>query len=200
MIGEKRIPLSVLIFTIAYVVGFLIYYITVQNYEFLWYLVIISVLIYIMIKLYKKYNLSNSVLIGISAWGLMHLLGGSLMIGGKRLYANMIWDLGIESFAGTPILKFDQFLHFYFYVVVTILLVYIMRPYLKKGYNKFVVSVLLVFTAMGVGALNEIFELLPVLFLETQGVGDYFNTMWDIVFNTFGAIVAVVYLNLKGKI
>jgi putative membrane protein len=197
---NKNIPLIVLFLTIAYVIGFGIYYLMAKNYEFMWYIVIMIFLIGLMIKLHSKFEFSNGVLIGASIWGLMHMLGGSLMIGGKRLYSYMIWDLNVVDFAGTPIFKFDQFAHFYCYIVVTLILFYIFRAYLDfKKMNWFAVSVLLVFAGMGVGALNEIFEFLPVLFLEETGVGDYFNTMWDIVFNTLGAIAAVIWINLRYK-
>jgi uncharacterized membrane protein YjdF len=58
-------------------------------------------------------------------------------------------------------------------------------------------SILLVVMGIGVGAVNEIVEFMPVLFLGDTGVGDYFNTLWDIVFNTLGAIAAVLYLSWK---
>ena len=60
--------------------------------------------------------------------------------------------------------------------------------------------VLLVFASIGIGAINEIAEFIPVLFLENTGVGDYFNTLWDIVFNTLGALVGISYLSMKRKI
>jgi hypothetical protein len=52
---------------------------------------------------------------------------------------------------------------------------------------------------MGLGAVNEIVEFIMVLALPQTGVGGYENTMWDIVFNTIGAIIAVSYLNLKTR-
>jgi len=196
----KKIQRWILILTLAYVIGFGIYYIMAKNYEFMWYLVIMFIIIGLVIKLHSKFKFSTGLLAGASIWGLMHMAGGSLKFGGKALYSNMVIDFNIVEFAGTPIFKFDQLAHFYCYIVVTLILFYIFKDYLKRGRSKIGVSALLVLAAMGVGALNEILEFLPVLLLEETGVGDYYNTMWDIVFNTFGAIVAVIYLNFKKKI
>ena len=77
---------------------------------------------------------------------------------------------------------------------------YIMsKNYFKPNANWKVVSIIIVFASMGVGAFNEIIEFLPVLFLSETGVGGYYNIAWDIVFNTLGAIVGIIYISLKRK-
>jgi uncharacterized membrane protein YjdF len=197
---KRKLRLWVLLFTIAYIILFSLYYITTNNYEFMWYIAIMVFIVSLMIELNSKFEFSTGVLIGASIWGLMHMLGGSLIVGGKRLYSYMIYDFGIESFAGTPIFKFDQFAHFYCYIVVTLILFYIFKKYVDLDEVSWLfLSVLLIFAGMGVGALNEIFEFIPVLIFKETGVGGYFNTMWDIVFNTLGAIVAVIWIRIMHK-
>ena len=196
-----KTQIGILLFTIAYVIGFGIYYLMIQNYEFLIYVVELVFLIGFVSYLHKKFNFSTAVLLGASIWGLLHMAGGSLRVGSTKLYGWIIYPLFSESITGTDIFRFDQFAHFYCYVVVTVMLFYVLKVYLHQGQiHKFAVSVLLVFMGMGVGALNELIEFIPVLLPIDQGVGDYFNTLWDIVFNTLGAITAVVWLNLSKKI
>lgn len=197
---KQTINIWILIFTILYVIIFGVYYLVTKNYEFIWYVVILLFLIGFMIFLHKKYNFSSWVLIGASIWGLMHMAGGSIYISGVKLYGYILWPLFSSNIAGTDILRYDQLAHFYCYIVVTFIMFYILKSYLVKNPNKFAVSILLIFIAMGIGALNEILEFIPVLFLETTGVGDYFNTLWDIVFNTLGAVFAVLIINLRKKI
>jgi len=190
----------ILLFTIAYVIGFGIYYLMIQNYEFLAYAATLVILIFFISYLHLKFNFSTMVLFGASIWGLLHMAGGSLYINGVKLYGLVFFTLIPESFAGTAILRYDQVIHFYCYLVVTILLFYIFRVYINnEKMNKFSVSFLLILMGIGVGAINEIIEFGLVLFLEKTGVGDYFNTLWDVIFNTLGAITAVLYLNLSGK-
>jgi len=196
---NNKINIWTLAFTILYVIGFGIYYLITKNYEFLWYIFIMVVLILITIFLNKKFKFNSWILFGMSVWGLMHMAGGSVRIVGTRLYDVILISLVNESVAGAPIFRYDQLAHFYFYFIVTFLVYYILKDYINKNANKFMVSVFLVFIGMGIGALNEIFEFVPVLLFGNTGVGDYFNTLWDIVFNTIGAIVAVIIINLTLK-
>ena len=128
------------------------------------------------------------------------MMGGSIYINGTKLYAFMIYPLVSADIAGTDIFRYDQFAHFYCYIFVTLILFYIFKHYIKEDTSWLAFSVLLVFASIGIGAINEIAEFIPVLFLENTGVGDYFNTLWDIVFNTLGALVGIFYLSMKRKI
>lgn len=54
---------------------------------------------------------------------------------------------------------------------------------------------LLVLGGMGFGVLNEVVEFVAVAFFGQTGVGDYWNTALDLVFNMFGAIIATVFIH-----
>ena len=41
------------------------------------------------------------------------------------------------------------------------------------------------------GAVNEMIEFIVVLLVPDNGVGGYYNTLLDIVFNFIGAIIAI---------
>lgn len=195
----NKLNLSILIFTITYTIIAGIYFLSVGNLEFLWYVGILASLIILMIVLHKKFKFSSIVLFGASLWGFLHMLGGGLRINGERLYGKMIISIYNSDVPGMQILKYDQFMHFYTYVVVVVLLFYILNTYLKEKVNWLIISVLLVFMAVGVGAINEIVEFMPVVFLENTGVGGYHNTLLDIIFNMLGSIAGVIYLSFKKK-
>ncbi len=188
----------IFIFTIIYTIIFGIYFFQQGNLEFVWYVGILILLIILVSVLHVYYKFSNGTLWGISIWGLLHMIGGT-DIDGVRTYARMIYPLFSSEIAGTSIFRYDQFMHFYVYVVVTIMLYNIINYYIREDMPWSVLSVLLVLMGIGIGAINEIIEFLPALLLPATGVGDYFNTMWDIIFNTLGAIAAVVYLGVKRK-
>lgn len=196
----KPTKTQVLIFilTIFYIIAFAFYYLTKQNYEFILYVAVLIFLLIFMTLLHKKFNLPTGVLLGTSIWGLMHMAGGSLQVKGERLYGLILLPL-LET-NGTPILRFDQFAHLYCYIFVTLIAFYILKPYLKENINKFTISILLIFIGMGIGSFNEMIEFAAVLTMAKTGVGDYFNTAWDLVFNTLGAIIGVLYLNFAGKL
>jgi len=188
--GDYKIPLRILYFNIIYVIIFAIYYLFQKNYEFMIYIAVLAFFIALMTILHKRYNFSNRVLIGITIWGLLHMLGGSVYVFNTRLYD--LWLL--------PILKYDQFVHYYCYLVITLILNHILISHIKRGTNKVLYLALLVFAAMGIGSLNEIIEFIPVLIGTSNGVGGYTNTMWDIIFNTLGALTSVFYLAITKKV
>ena len=123
------------------------------------------------------------------------MFGGSTLLGEPRIYQRILLDLFTTG--DTTIFRYDHLLHFYFYVVMTSVIYQMSKNYFKPNANWKVVSVIIVFASMGVGAFNEIIEFLPVLFLSETGVGGYYNIAWDIVFNTLGALVSIIYINWK---
>ncbi len=180
--------LAVLYFNILYILIFGFVSIINKNYEFLFYVSIVIFFIILILFKYKKLGLSIGVLWGLSLWGLLHMFGGNIHIGNDVLYGAQLIP---------KVLRYDQFVHAYGFGVTTIVGYQLLRPYLKEKINWVTISVLLVMIGMGAGALNEIIEFMTVLSLPETGVGGYINTMWDLTFNMFGAIIAMVYINHK---
>jgi len=167
------------------------------NLEFVLYNLVLVILLVVMWILHKRYNFSRGSLVGLSVWGFLHMIGGSTLISATRPYSWVFIKLGMVG--DTPILRYDQVLHFYFYVVATIILYEVLKKHLSKEAHWPTIATILVFAGMGVGAGNEIIEFLPVFFNVENGVGGYFNTLLDIIFNTLGAIAAVLYISWKRK-
>ena len=182
-----------ILFNFIYVISFLIYYIKIENYEFLSYIFIMLVLFSVIALTLKKTGFNYFVLWGLSIWGLLHMAGGSLKVGNEVLYAFRIIPIWVtENFY---VLRFDQFVHFYLYFVMVFVIWGLLKKELKvEGWNKFVVYALICLGSLGIGGLNEVIEFIMVLVLAETGVGGYYNTAWDIVFNTLGALLGVLVL------
>lgn len=192
----KRGQLLLLIANIILIIVFLFLAVARKNYEFIIYWgVIVFFFILILITL-KKTRFPNTILWGLTIWALLHLIGGLAEYADGIVFYKLVI---IEIFRNSNfvILKYDQFVHAFGFGITTLIAHHLIKPYLGKKVRWSVYSVLLVLMGMGAGVLNEIIEFLAVLAVPETGVGGYYNTMWDIVFNTIGAIIAVVWINLK---
>ena len=77
-VNRKLIPIAA--FTFTYMTAALIYGLISGNYEFVFYVVILIPVIVGIAVLHARVGLSAPVLWGLSAWGLIHMLGGTLAI------------------------------------------------------------------------------------------------------------------------
>jgi hypothetical protein len=176
---------------IAYLLIFAILFAGRKNYEFLIYIVTVAVFMLFIARLHLRYNFTTGMLLGLSGWGLMHMLGGFIIIDSRVLYAYQLVPV---------VLRYDQFVHAFGFGFSTLLGYYILRPSLCEKPRWVAVSILVVLIGMGIGAVNEIVEFIAVKTVPETNVGGYDNTMFDLVFNTIGAVLAVSYVNLKRKI
>ena len=184
---------SVIIFTLLYISVYSIYYISIKNFEFLWYIFVLLFFFGLIFFTIKKTKFDSVILWGLSIWGLLHMSGGGLIINGDVLYNLEI--IKLFSIRDTFVLKFDQFVHAFGFGVTTLVAYHILKPYLNNKTNWKVVYPLLVFISMGLGALNEIVEFIATISFSAVNVGGYYNTVLDIIFNSIGAIIAVVYIH-----
>lgn len=141
----------------------------------------------------KKFNYSKLTLWGFAVWALLHMLGGSASINGTRLYDVMLVNIIAEPF---NILKYDQFVHFYCYVVIAMIVFETLKNYFKS--LNLTAYIFIVLASIGIGSLNEVIEFAAVVFLGNTGVGDYYNTALDLVFNLLGAIIGV-FISVRKK-
>ena len=189
---------TILAFTALYTAAFAVYFIGHFNIEFIAY---VGVIIFIFALLYgtlDKTRVPASILAGLSLWGLLHMMGGSVQTADGVLYAWRIFpffDGGGELY----ILKFDQAVHAYLYAVVALLFLHLLRDYFGNRHSQILVGFIALTASMGVGALNEIIEFIAVLAVPDDGVGGYYNTALDIVFNFIGALFAVIGFYLFRK-
>ncbi len=183
--AEQRVGL----FTAAYVIGFTLWFFAIGNFEFIFYVATLLILVGLIAISLRKVDYPPRLLWALSIWGLMHMAGGGVPVNGSVLYTLQL--VPILSDGEMSLLKYDQVVHFYGFGVSAWLLWHIMThsfPVLKGTKTAFVLPVL---GAMGLGALNEVIEFTAVLMLPDTNVGGYINTGLDLVFNAAGALCAM---------
>ena len=186
-----------IIFSLFYVGGFSVYYLFIGDWEFLWYVAVMIFFICLIIGTIKYTKLSLLAVWGLCLWGLLHMAGGGLVVGEEVLYAYRIFpflDLGGEFY----ILKFDQVVHVFGFAVATLVMYEIVVSKWVGSRNLLIFVVVL--TGMGLGVINEIVEFIAVVIFPETGVGGYYNTLLDLIFNTLGSIMVATYLCFKKHI
>lgn len=182
----------------VYIIVFALYYINIKNYEFLWYVVVLIFFFILIFLTLPKTKFNYPVLIGLSIWGFLHMAGGGIVINGNVLYAYHIIDI-IDK-GELYILKFDQFVHAFGFAVGTLVGYSLLKPYLSEKSNYNIIYFLLICIGMGLGALNEIVEFLAVVLFPSTGVGGYYNTALDLVFNMLGSIIMIVFIHISRRL
>lgn len=192
MTEETKLKL-ILYFIVGYLIVFGFLAILNKNPEFLYYIIIMTLLVIIAVRYHRKLHLPASVLTGFSIFGLLHVAGGNLFINSKRLY-----DLWLIK----GVLKYDNLVHFIALFFITIASYSLLRPHLDKKikHNKFLLLLLFILISLGIGVFQEILEFGAVIFFNAaERVGNYVNNALDLVFNLIGAVVASVFLLIYHK-
>ncbi len=189
MIAMRLAPPFLVSFTLAGLLTLLT--IVVQNYEFLLYAVTVIILVATIYRTDRYFGFARIGLWLFNGWLILHILGGLASFGGVRFYDLILLDL-----VGAPydILKYDQFVHFYCYVVISILMWSVIRKIARPDASIAVVGVVAVLASSSIGAINEIIEFLAVVLFASQGVGGYTNTAIDLVANLLGAIAGTLFM------
>lgn len=159
------------------------------NVEFIYYTAVLVLSIAVILTIHRRMHFYPVVLIGLSFLGLMHLLGGNIDIGVIRLY---------DYFIIPGLLKYDNVVHMFGTAIMVMLAYTLLEPILHDSFERrhhgyFII--LLVLVGMGLGSINEIIEFFAVLMFNVgQWVGDYRNTLLDLIFNTIGATIMSTFL------
>ena len=197
MTRNAKAHLALFALCLAMLIGFGSLFWARKNYEFIAYVGVVTAAIVVIGLSLKRVHYPLDCLIGLTVWAGLHLGGGAIHIGGERLYDIMIWTFS-ENY---HILRYDQVVHVWGFGAATLLMACLLDSNLQRPapYRKGLVIVL-VMAGLGVGGLNEIIEFIASLFLESHGIGDYTNTSLDLISNMVGAILAVIYLRLRGRL
>jgi len=192
----KKGQLPVFIAVAVSVVFYTILFLKRKNYEFMIYIAVIIFFIFLIALANKKINLPNYVLWWLAAWAILHMSGGGLYIGGKKLYELMILNIVGKPYS---IFRFDQFVHIVGFFAATLAFYCILKPRLKDTSRWTALSVILVMAGLGAGALNEIVEFTATVLVPETGVGGYENTSLDLVADFIGAILGMAYIISREK-
>ncbi|MBN2197836.1 DUF2238 domain-containing protein [Candidatus Wolfebacteria bacterium] len=198
MLYIKKNQIWLLAVNAIYLLLATIYYVSRENYEFIMYVGIVILLFFLILATNKRVNYPNIILIGLTMWGAMHMLGG-VKIGDSVIYSKIL-----INFIGEPynILKYDQFVHLFGFGVATLAMFVLLKPFLEFPIKRWTsISILIIMAGFGVGALNEMIEFTATVLVPETGVGGFINTSLDLVADFIGAIFAMGYIWIKkGKI
>lgn len=199
--GKTGSIVPVLWFSAAYVLLATAVALVSGNSEFVFYIVVMLCLGAAVYAVHRRLGLSQGLLWCLSAWGLLHMMGGllpvpeSAPIGGPVRVLYSLWLI-------PGYLKYDQLVHAYgfglttwlFWQALTVVFLEISgeTPRPTPG-----LLTLCAAAGMGLGAFNEVVEFVATLTMEKTNVGGYVNTGWDLVFNFFGCIAAALIIRSK---
>jgi len=182
--------LPIALFNLLYIGGFSLWFISRNNYEFLWYVsVLVAIAVAVALTLHRS-RFPGWLLWLLSFWGLVHLAGGGIRVGDTVLYGMMVWPV-FDGGGDFVLFKYDQLVHAYGFGVAA-LAMYVLLARSMRDAGTWAVGTVAILASMGLSAANEIVEFIPVLLLPNTWVGGYFNIALDLVFNTIGAIAAVI--------
>lgn len=160
-----------------------------KNMEFLIYAAVLVPVVALLHLTDRVFRYKALALWGFAVWMLLHLVGGLVSFRDMRMYDYMLLPIVGEPY---NILKYDQLVHFYCYVIFALLLSSVVLHVAKRRASAFTLSIIILFAAIGIGAMNEIFEFVPVVLFASPGPGGYTNTAIDLVANFLGALVGTV--------
>ncbi len=192
----KKGQLLIFIVNLIYLVFFGILFLSRKNYEFIGYVGVIIFFLVLILLTNKKVDYPNFVLWGLTIWGIMHMLGGGLLLknGTMKLYAIILVPIS----KAYNIFRYDQLVHIIGFGVATLLMYILIKPLLKPNLKKWTaISIVVVMAGLGVGAVNEIVEFTTTVFVAKTGVGGYVNNSLDLVADLIGAILAMIFINIK---
>jgi uncharacterized membrane protein YjdF len=193
LIKKRQVP--ILIFTLIYLAISFFIFAKRANYEFLMYIGIIVIIFTLILFTNRKVSYPNFVLWGLSIWGLLHMLGGGIIINGSVLYAKILIPLIGEPY---NILRYDQAVHILGFGIATLVMFVLLKPLLKFPIKNWTsISILTIMAGFGIGALNEMVEFTAVIVIPQTGVGGFINTSLDLVADFIGATLAMGYIRIK---
>jgi hypothetical protein len=185
------------VFTVAYILGFTIWFFSIGNYEFIVYVVTMSALLLLVVLTLGKAEYTIGMLWGLSLWGLLHMAGGGVPVNDSVLYNLHLVPL-IET-DGVFILKYDQIVHAYGFGITAWVLYHLLIRHFPATRGTATALCYPALAAMGLGAVNEMIEFSAVLAIPDTNVGGYFNTALDLCFNAAGAVVAMIIIGLRDR-
>lgn len=180
------------------VVGFGSYYIKELNYEFLAYACTIVLVVGCLFGTLRFTRFPTYILAGITIWAILHMMGGSVQTVDGVLYAYHIFPF-FDGGGDFYILKMDQVIHAFLYGVVGLMFLHSLREIVGIKTHTFFIALVAIFAASGFSVINEIIEFLASVNIPGNGVGGYYNTVLDLIFNMLGASVAIAVYSWKKK-
>jgi hypothetical protein len=189
---QSRGHAAMLLLVAIYTLAALGYSVATSNWEFVYYSLWLVVFVLGVLWMHRRVVIPVPILVGLAAWGAVHLAGGTIPIDAKYLDPGET-NRTLYNMRVSPWLpKYDQVVHAYGFFVSTLAAwaglraTYIIPPSLGFG-----LSLAVGLIGMGLGGMNEVIEFVGTLIFPNTNVGGYVNTGWDLVCNMTGCIAAV---------
>ena len=147
----------------------------------IFYAVFVGGLALVVAALYPRIRFTPLVLWSLALWGLAHMVGGLIEIGGEVVY---------EIELGADQVRFDKLVHFFGFGAATLAAYEVLRSTIASESSLGSVALGAFFVGLGLGAVNETVEFLITLLPGENNVGGFTNTGWDLVANAMGAALA----------
>ncbi|MFH1111413.1 MAG: DUF2238 domain-containing protein [Planctomycetota bacterium] len=181
----------VLIANLVYVPAFTVIALRNLNFEFVLYVAVILIVAAWVVWKQRSVRFDLPILWGLTIWGLLHMAGGNIRAGDDVLYGLRLIPV---------VLRYDQLVHAFGFGTATLVCHHLLKPYLRDGLDRRrTLSILVVLMGSGLGAINEIIEFIAVKTLPDTHVGGYDNTLWDLIFNLIGGLLAVAWLTVRRR-
>jgi hypothetical protein len=193
----NRAEVVVALFTVAYIVAFTLWFLSIGNFEFIVYVATMLALLVLVGLSLGAGEYPPIMLWALSLWGLLHMAGGGVSVNGSVLYNLILIPLG--EIGGSPVLKYDQFVHAYGYGVAAWVLHHLITRHYPDIRGNATALVYPALASMGLGSVNEIIEFSAVLMVPDTNVGGYINTALDLCFNASGAVIAMIIIGLRRR-
>jgi len=179
------------LFVFAYMVVFGAMAWRARNAEFIMYSAAMVVIILLVLWIHTRVRFTLPLLWLLAIWGFLHMAGGNVPVNGSVLYS-------YRPFAALP--RYDQCVHAFGFFCATLAswqaLRVASRGQLRATLGPVFAAVL---CGLGLGAVNEVLEFAATQLLPHTNVGGYVNTGWDLVSNTVGAVLAGLFILVRGK-
>ncbi len=172
--------------SVGYLLAFVAFGLSSDRSQTSFYAVFMVVAFALVVMTYSHFRLRPITLWGFTIWGIAHMAGGLLSIGGDVLYR---FDL-------VPgVLRFDQVVHAFGFGFATAACWDVLGEVVMHG-RAVARSVLALLGGLGFGAINEAIEFLVTRIDPSSNVGGFVNTGFDLLFNTLGCALTATLLYL----
>jgi hypothetical protein len=145
------------------------------------YAVFMATLFGLVIAADLRVRFSRGVLWGLAVWGLLHMCGGLVPVGGGRVLYE-VWLL--------PVVRFDHVVHAIGFGFAGLACWEAARRAAPGAFTGRGAVLVVVLGGCGLGALNELVEFLITRVVADTNVGGYENAGWDLLANLVGCLAA----------
>ena len=151
----------------------------------------------------KRVQFSRLVLWALGIWGFLHLAGGLIPIpdniadlddGDPTDAVQVLYNMRISPYLP----RYDQMIHAFGFGTCAILAREALQAHLARPVPiNLAMGAVVFLIALGLGAVNELIEFAAVMLIPDTNVGGYINTGWDLVSNSVGAGLALIFMKLR---